>query len=112
MITAGSCCASGSITVGRIWFRTCSTAMSTAAFNSFFLMISIGPAPAAVTGFVSIATSVIMVVVTSAMHLIFNASTAPAAMSAPTGTGPRMSSSRCRFCERLTFHALTKAGPA
>ncbi|MBM7829113.1 hypothetical protein [Microbacterium aurum] len=59
----------------------------------------------------SIATSAIMVVVTSTMTLIFSASTGPAATSIPAGTGPSRSSSFCRFCERFVFQALTYAGP-
>ena len=54
MITAGSSCASGSIAIGSTWFITCSTAMSTAASSRRFFSSSIPPAPAAVTGLVSI----------------------------------------------------------
>jgi len=43
----------------RQQLSNCSAAISTAAFSTFLLISSIGPAPTAVNGFVSIAASVI-----------------------------------------------------
>ena len=96
-ITAGSCSDIGSIAIGSNWLSNCSTAMSTAAFNSFFLISSIGPAPAAVNGFVSIATSVISVEDTSTITFIFNAKIASAPISIAIAAGGMMSTSFCRF---------------